>query len=57
MTGALNQEMIHQERVEHEEEENEIEGDKLTSHTHIQHKTSSTRKIIPHTRTDNFLWG
>jgi hypothetical protein len=58
MTGALNQEIIHQERDKNEEEEgNETEVDKLPSQTHIQQKMSSRRKMIPHTRTDDFLWG
>ena len=59
ITEALNQEIAHQERDEHEEEEEEkeTEGDKLPSQTYIQQKTSCRRKMIPHTRTDNFLWG
>jgi len=58
ITEASNQEIMHQERDEHEEEEEEEEKeDKLTSKTHTQQKTSCRRKMIPHNRTDNFLWG
>jgi len=57
ITEALNQETTHQECDEHEEEEKETEGDKLPSKTYIQQKTSCRRKMIPHTRTDDFLWG
>ena len=44
---------MHQQRDEHEEDEKE---DKLPSQTHIQQNTSCRRKMIPHTRTDDFLW-
>jgi hypothetical protein len=39
-----------------EKEEAGMEGEKSTSHTCNQHKTSSRRKRIPLTRTDDFLW-
>jgi hypothetical protein len=62
MTEALNQETAHHEHDEHEEEEEEeeekeTEGDNLPSQTYTQQKTSHRRKMIPHTRTDDFLWG
>ena len=58
MTEALNQEIAHQEHDElEEEEEKDTEGDKLPSQTYIQQKTSCRRKTVPHTRTDDFLWG
>jgi len=46
---------MHQEHDEHEEEEEK--EDKLPSQIHIQQKTSCRRKMIPHNRTDDFLWG
>jgi hypothetical protein len=56
MTEAINQEIIHQERNEHEkQDEEELERDKSPSQTRIQQKTSCRRKMILHTRTDDFL--
>ena len=54
LTEVSTTEFAHQEHDENEEEENE---DKLPSHKHIQQKTSCRSKMIPHTRTDDFLWG
>jgi len=46
---------MHQEHDEHGEEEEK--EDKLPSKIHTQQKTSCRRKMIPHNRTDDFLWG
>jgi hypothetical protein len=55
LTEVSNTELAHQEHDEHEEEEEN--EDKLPSYNHVQQKTSCRRKMIPHTRTGDFLWG
>jgi len=53
ITEVLNKELTHQECNKHEEEGRK--RDKIPPQNHTQQKTSCKRKMIPHTRTGDFL--
>jgi len=55
ITEVLNKELTYKECDKHEEEGGK--RDKIPPQNHKQQKTSGRRKMIPHTRTDDFLRG